>query len=543
MKKRYTLYRYEEFALQENYDYYLKKKDGQIKQVSKTEFLNAGLPHSLDSKRIKVNIFDKSVTGIFESTQDKWEEYLSMSYDEFYKRTKDEHESPEWNKTASEQNLPQTQEKKVDGRYMVPIGRHLSLDRVLQVLNVDMANNVLTDSSEAMQDRKSLVIDDRYILFGRENWMASMILNTEFKCPVVNIPLQVKSAESAIKVATLLTFTDYGHTGTEKKPENDIFTMSPEDREEVIKKFMSENKELMETLQVKYADKDLRVMIMRYLHAQGKKLLKRSITEKNTQVTTELERLNENAVKDTAEYVALFAGVLDPTPTTDLVTSAAYFANGQYMMGTLALVSAVPYVGDAIAKPIMFLLKSAIRNKVVKKTMPILSKAIKELDVAGAVRAVDMLPNGKLKDGLLKFMEKASEWLPKLASFLSDITKKIGEKWDKLKWVYALVKGWSGFNFFRKFSEMYEKFIQNLTRLDEDDIYGILSNNLAVSLDRMRKLGDELGVDRNMPLPELWAIPEEEFRQDSGFDGIPVRMRKRLREQKLNVGKRKKQKS
>ena len=306
---------------------------------------------------------------------------------------------------------------------------------------------------------------------------------------------------------------------------------------------MSENKELMETLQVKYADKDLRVMIMRYLHAQGKKLLKRSITEKNTQVTTELERLNENAVKDTAEYVALFAGVLDPTPTTDLVTSAAYFANGQYMMGTLALVSAVPYVGDAIAKPIMFLLKSAIRNKVVKKTMPILSKAIKELDVAGAVRAVDMLPNGKLKDGLLKFMEKASEWLPKLTSFLSDITKKIGEKWDKLKWVYTLVKGWSGFNFFRKFSEMYEKFIQNLTRLDEDDIYGILSNNLAVSLDRMQKLGDELGVDRNMPLPELWAIPEEEFRQDSGFDGIPVRMRKRLREQKLNVGKRKKQKS
>lgn len=50
-------------------------------------------------------------------------------------------------------------------------------------------------------------------------------------------------------------------------------------------------------------------------------------------------------------------GIFDPTGVVDLVNGISYIAQGENLFGFLSLISAVPYVGDLVAKPVMGALK------------------------------------------------------------------------------------------------------------------------------------------------------------------------------------------
>lgn len=541
--KKYSLHRYSDFykednsRIVENYDYYLKKKDGSKTKVTKDAFVDKGSKYALDRDRVNVDIINRTVTGMFESSSgtDGWEDYLSLSYDDFLSATKDRYEDREWLDQSKMKKTPSVVNIRTEGMELVPLGSHICLEKTLSIIEPDMVVQVIGDTSEAMDKNRMVVVDSKYILFGRENWMAAMMLNPSFKCPIINLPANVKGAENATKIGILLPFSEYGNVPMESVPAYDILKMDEEQLKEGVKKILTEKKDLVERMRTVYAENDLRLIIMNYVISQGKKAISRKVMENYRTTTQNLERLDENAVTDTAEYVAMFAGVLDPTPTTDLVSSGLYFARGEYMLGTLALVSAVPYVGDLVAKPIMMLIKGAIRNKVVKKTMPIISKAIKDLDTKGLMKAVETLPDGKLKETLVSFFQKAGEWLPKLTTFLSDLTKKIGEKWDKVKWLYMLTKGWVGVNIFSQFADMWERFKEKLTKLSEEDVYGILVSNISYVLKKTRKLENDFKVNRRMSLPDIWKLPEDEFREDSNYRGIPIRIDMRLKDGRLNL--------
>lgn len=75
-------------------------------------------------------------------------------------------------------------------------------------------------------------------------------------------------------------------------------------------------------------------------------------------------------------------GIFDPTGVVDLVNGISYIAQGDNLFGFLSLISAVPYVGDVVAKPVMAALKiGAPSAKALSKVMA-LSKAGKSAEAA-----------------------------------------------------------------------------------------------------------------------------------------------------------------
>jgi hypothetical protein len=83
-------------------------------------------------------------------------------------------------------------------------------------------------------------------------------------------------------------------------------------------------------------------------------------------------------------------GLVDPTPIVDTVNAISYFIQGDTLFGILSLVSAIPYGGDAIAKPVTGALKIG-------------SRTTKELEMA-----LNLAKTGKT--------DKAQEILSKLAN-------------------------------------------------------------------------------------------------------------------------------
>lgn len=50
-------------------------------------------------------------------------------------------------------------------------------------------------------------------------------------------------------------------------------------------------------------------------------------------------------------------GIFDPTGVVDLVNGISYLTQGEHLFGFLSIISAIPYAGDVIAKPVMGALK------------------------------------------------------------------------------------------------------------------------------------------------------------------------------------------
>ena len=116
-------------------------------------------------------------------------------------------------------------------------------------------------------------------------------------------------------------------------------------------------------------------------------------------------------------------GIFDPTGVVDIINGLDYIRQGDTFFGMLSMVSAIPYVGDLVAKPIIMagkgskLYKTANAAAKVAKTNP--AKATKMLEsvansssisktLFGKVRTwapklkqlIDKIPGGKLSGGL-----------------------------------------------------------------------------------------------------------------------------------------------
>lgn len=125
-------------------------------------------------------------------------------------------------------------------------------------------------------------------------------------------------------------------------------------------------------------------------------------------------------------------GVVDPTGIVDIINGVRYFSRGDYLFGTLSFISAIPFLGDIVAKPVMGALRIgggaastlkkaeafAKAGKTVEASAE-LAKAAKEPGVIGAFlrKAGDWAPKVKnrldiLPGGLLKgFKNTISDWL------------------------------------------------------------------------------------------------------------------------------------
>jgi hypothetical protein len=104
-------------------------------------------------------------------------------------------------------------------------------------------------------------------------------------------------------------------------------------------------------------------------------------------------------------------GIVDPTGIVDIVNGISYFTQGDHLFGLLSLISAIPYAGDFVAKPVMGALKiGGGATKGLKAAMS-LAKAGKTVEASAALAKLAKEP------GVVgKFLQTAKTWAPKVAS-------------------------------------------------------------------------------------------------------------------------------
>lgn len=110
-------------------------------------------------------------------------------------------------------------------------------------------------------------------------------------------------------------------------------------------------------------------------------------------------------------------GIFDPTGLVDVINSISYFKQGDTLFGAMSLISAVPYIGDVVGKPIVLGLKSggAMAKQIrLAKTAtqwgrlgekyPIIGKLISTVENWGdkILRIIERVPGGKRFTSVLK---------------------------------------------------------------------------------------------------------------------------------------------
>ena len=121
-----------------------------------------------------------------------------------------------------------------------------------------------------------------------------------------------------------------------------------------------------------------------------------NITKKLTDATTALAKADKDLKLEIAGAAADAAGLVDPTPTSDLVGAGISIARGDYWGAALSTVSMVPYLGDAVAKPV----KAVRATKAIaslEKKVAALSKTVNDLKKAKKeAEALEAAKNSKL---------------------------------------------------------------------------------------------------------------------------------------------------
>lgn len=114
------------------------------------------------------------------------------------------------------------------------------------------------------------------------------------------------------------------------------------------------------------------------------------ISKKLTEATTALAKADKDLKLEIAGAAADAAGLVDPTPASDLIGAGISIARGDYWGAAMSTVSMVPYIGDAVAKPVKAVRATkaiaGLEKKVaaLTKTVNDLKKAKKEAEAVEA---------------------------------------------------------------------------------------------------------------------------------------------------------------
>jgi hypothetical protein len=114
-------------------------------------------------------------------------------------------------------------------------------------------------------------------------------------------------------------------------------------------------------------------------------------------------------IKESKWYntVGDIVGIFDPTGVVDIVNGISYWRQGDKLYALLSLISAVPYLGDLIAKPVIGVMKLGGGAAKAFKAATLTGDAVK---IAGAAR--------RAGGPIAKMVEKAPSWGEKLVTFL-----------------------------------------------------------------------------------------------------------------------------
>jgi hypothetical protein len=128
-----------------------------------------------------------------------------------------------------------------------------------------------------------------------------------------------------------------------------------------------------------------------------------NLTERIQTVTKKLADVNAEMAWEAAGTAADVAGMVDPTPISDAVGAGIAIRNGDFLGAGLNVVGMIPYLGDAVAKPIKAT-RVAKRVLALKEKATLLTKELADLNA-------------------LKKKEEAAELAAKEAKIAADAKK------------------------------------------------------------------------------------------------------------------------
>lgn len=109
--------------------------------------------------------------------------------------------------------------------------------------------------------------------------------------------------------------------------------------------------------------------------AQHLKAVEKDTADALKQAESQLSALTKSKEWEATKTAADVAGLVDPTPTSDLVSMGMSAAEGDWVGALLSGVSFAPYLGDAMAKPIKFA-RAAKRAQQIEKEVAAMAKAV-----------------------------------------------------------------------------------------------------------------------------------------------------------------------
>jgi hypothetical protein len=150
------------------------------------------------------------------------------------------------------------------------------------------------------------------------------------------------------------------------------------------------------------------------------------------EICKELYPKRASLVKESKWYntVGDIAGIFDPTGVVDLVNGISYINQGDNLFGFLSLVSAIPYAGDLIAKPVMGLLK------VGAPSAKALEAILKTAKLGNTAKAAEDLAKISATGGITgKFVEGVGKLGGKLRGLVERIPLPGGLKRTLTQWI------------------------------------------------------------------------------------------------------------
>ena len=178
------------------------------------------------------------------------------------------------------------------------------------------------------------------------------------------------------------------------------------------------------------------------------------------EVCKELYPKRASLVKESKWYntVGDIAGIFDPTGVVDLVNGISYINQGDNLFGFLSFVSAVPYAGDIIAKPVMGLLK------VGAPSAKALEAVLKTAKLGNTTKAAEDLAKISATGGITgKFVEGVGKLGGKLKGLIQRIPLPGGLKRTLTQWLELFEKGATKGKTVRYSSQVFAKNIPKLT--------------------------------------------------------------------------------
>lgn len=106
-------------------------------------------------------------------------------------------------------------------------------------------------------------------------------------------------------------------------------------------------------------------------------------------------------------------GIFDPTGIVDIINGMSYWRQGDKLFAILSWISAIPYFGDAVGKPIMGFFKLGGQGAKLFKA------AFASKNVAGMAKLAGKEPM------LYKFVTSVPQWGPKILEWITKIVSKI----------------------------------------------------------------------------------------------------------------------